>query len=105
MTLLSFTHGERHENELLVVPSLRMSVGAWLPDPVRPWQPAHPFCTWSGAPSLAVPRPGGSSFPVGLSEMSQARTSSAVGVRPTPYVGDWAAPTWHRPTMITGTSL
>ena len=31
MTLLSFTHGARHGIELLVVPSLRINVGAWAP--------------------------------------------------------------------------
>src|SRR4029434_4310370 len=41
-------------------------------------------------PSLTVPRPGGSSSPVGPIEISMRRISSAVGVRPTPYVGDCA---------------
>src|SRR4029450_101676 len=40
---------------------------------------------------LEVPRPDGSSSPVGPMGMSQARNSSAVGVRPTPYVGDCAS--------------
>src|SRR5947209_13769076 len=48
----------------------------------------HPFCSKTFTPSLAVPRPGGSSSPVGPIEISKARISSAVGVRPTPYVGD-----------------
>src|SRR5262249_50724445 len=48
----------------------------------------HPFCSKSSAPSLTVPRPGGSSSPVGPIEISKARISSAVGVRPTPYVGE-----------------
>src|SRR3982074_1317312 len=47
----------------------------------------HAFCSKTSAPSLAVPRPGGSSSPVGLIEISMRRISSAVGVRPTPYVG------------------
>src|SRR5206468_11280521 len=50
----------------------------------------HPFCSKTWAPSLAVPRPGGSSSPVGPIEISMRRISSAVGVRPTPYVGDCA---------------
>src|SRR6185503_18628953 len=36
-------------------------------------------------------RPGGSSSPVGPMEISQARISSALGVRPTPYVGPCAS--------------
>src|SRR5438094_807731 len=60
---------------------------------------------YSCAPSFAVPRPGGSSFPVGLIEISHARISSAVGDRPTPYVGDWADPIWHIPSIISGRSL
>src|ERR1700731_1910353 len=106
MTLASFTHGARHGIEVMVVPSLRISVGAWAPHPARPWQHEPPFWTYSCAPSLAVPRPGGSSLPSGLIEMSQARISSAVGVRPTPNVGDCADPTWHIPRSITsGRSL
>src|ERR1700730_12044148 len=100
MTLLLFTQGATHGIELLVVPSLRINVGAWAPDPVRPWQPAHPFWTKSCAPSLAVPCPGGSSFPSGLIEISQAWISSAVGVRPTPKLGDCADPRWHSPRII-----
>src|SRR5579871_5662206 len=66
-----------------------MSVGAWPPEyPLAPWHPAHPLRTYSAAPSFAVPRPGGSSLPVGLIEISHARSSSAVGAFPTPYVGD-----------------
>ena len=38
----------------------------------------------SCAPSVAVPLPGGSSSPVGPIEMSIWRSSSSVGVRPTP---------------------
>src|SRR5437016_9829396 len=60
---------------------------------------------YSCAPSLAVPRPDGSSCPVGLIEISQARISSAVGDRPTPYVGDCADPIWHIPRKIIGRSL
>src|SRR5262245_46026773 len=64
--------------------------GAIPPRPAGPWQAMHPFCSKTCAPSLAVPRPGGSSSPVGPIEMSMRRISSAVGVRPTPYVGDCA---------------
>ena len=59
-----------------------------------------PFCTKSCAPSLAVPRPSGSSSPVGLMEISQARISSSLGVLPTPYVGDCAHPMWQTPRII-----
>src|SRR5215467_14518262 len=64
--------------------------GAIPPRPAGPWQAMHPFCSKTCAPSLAVPRPGGSSSPVGPIEISMRRISSAVGVRPTPYVGDCA---------------
>src|SRR5438132_1847383 len=64
--------------------------GAIPPMPAGPWQAMHPFCSKTCAPSLAVPRPGGSSSPVGPIEISMRRISSAVGVRPTPYVGDCA---------------
>src|SRR5262245_26960057 len=64
--------------------------GAIPPRPAGPWQATHPFCSKTWAPSLAVPRPGGSSSPVGPIEISMRRISSAVGVRPTPYVGDCA---------------
>src|SRR5207245_2547895 len=64
--------------------------GALPPMPAGPWQAMHPFCSTTCAPSLAVPRPGGSSSPVGPIEISMRRISSAVGVRPTPYVGDCA---------------
>src|SRR5262245_17764368 len=73
--------------------------------PAAPWQPPQPFCLYSGAPSLAVPCPAGSSLPVGLIEMSQARTSSADGVRPMPYVGPCAEPTWHSPSSTSGSNL
>src|SRR5258708_35990528 len=66
------------------------SSGAIPPRPAGPWQAMHPFCAKSGTPSLAVPGPGGSSSPVGPIEISMRRISSAVGVRPTPYVGDCA---------------
>src|SRR5438093_410936 len=95
MTLVSSTHGARQGIDLLVVPSLLINVGAWAPDPARPWQVAHPCWTKRCAPSLAVPCPGGSSLPSGLIEISQARISSGVGVRPTPNVGDCAEPSWH----------
>src|SRR5215831_183694 len=64
--------------------------GAIPPRPAGPWQAMHPFCSKTCAPSLAVPRPGGSSSRVGPIEISMRRISSAVGVRPTPYVGDCA---------------
>src|ERR1700687_5807327 len=64
--------------------------GAIPPRPAGPWQAMHPFCSKTCAPSLAVPRPGGSSFPAAPIEISMRRISSAVGVRPTPYVGDCA---------------
>src|SRR5262245_62048298 len=64
--------------------------GAIPPRPAGPWQAMHPFSSKTCAPSLAVPRPGGSSSPVGPIEISMRRSSSAVGVRPTPYVGDCA---------------
>src|SRR6266404_7150975 len=64
--------------------------GAIPPKPASPWQAMHPFCSKTCSPCLAVPRPGGSSSPVGPIEISMRRISSAVGVRPTPYVGDCA---------------
>src|SRR5215468_3266821 len=64
--------------------------GAIPPRPAGPWQATHAFCSNTTAPSLAVPRPGGSSSPSALIEISMRRSSSAVGVRPTPYVGDCA---------------
>src|ERR1700682_4448397 len=69
-------------------PVFDFSAGASPPMPASPWQPTHPFSSKSTAPSLAVPCPGGSSSPVGPMEISKARISSAVGARPTPYVGD-----------------
>src|SRR6476646_3392859 len=60
--------------------------GAIPPRPAGPWQAMHPLCSKTCAPSLAVPRPGGSSSPVGPIEISKRRISSGVGVRPTPYV-------------------
>src|SRR6266850_1104260 len=64
--------------------------GAGPPKPAAPWQATHAFCSKTCAPSLAVPRPGGSSSPAAPIEISMRRISSAVGVRPTPYVGDCA---------------
>src|SRR5262245_18983659 len=64
--------------------------GAIPPRPAGPWQAVHPLCSKTCAPSLAVPRPGGSSSPVVPIEISMRRSSSAVGVSPTPYVGDCA---------------
>src|SRR6476469_3375230 len=75
--------------------------GAIPPRPAGPWQARHPFCSKTCAPSLAVPRPGGSSSPVGPIEISIRRISSAVGVRPTPYVGDCANAGLPRsPTLV-----
>src|SRR5215471_2550462 len=86
-------------------PFFDFNAGAGPPMPASPWQTTHPFCSKSSAPSLAVPRPGGSSSPVGPIEISKARISSAVGVRPTPYVGeDCANAGLARSTKIT-TSL
>src|SRR6266550_1296386 len=65
--------------------------GAMDPTPAAPWHATHPFVRYSSPPSLAVPFPGGSSSPVGLMEISSARISSAVGVRPTPYVAPCAS--------------
>src|SRR6185436_2746303 len=72
-------------------PTLLFRLGELPSTPVAPWHPAHPFARYASAPSLTVPRPGGSSSPVGPMEMSHARISSAVGVRPTPYRGDCAS--------------
>src|SRR5262249_23163240 len=69
-------------------PFFDFNAGAGPPTPASPWQPTHPCCSKTSAPCLAVPRPGGSSSPVGPIEISNARISSAVGGRPTPYVGD-----------------
>src|SRR5262249_37642932 len=66
------------------------NAGASPPMPAGPWQITQPCCSKTCAPSLAVPRPGGSSSPVGPIEISMRRISSGVGVRPTPYVGDCA---------------
>src|SRR5437773_10357727 len=71
-------------------PFFDFNAGAGPPMSSAPWQMLHPFCSKTCAPSLAVPRPGGSSSPVGPIEISMRRISSAVGVRPTPYVGDCA---------------
>src|SRR5689334_14094277 len=70
--------------------SLLFRIGAVPPVPLAPWHPTHPFERYARAPSLALPFPGGSSPPVGPIEMSRARISSAVGVRPMPYVGPCA---------------
>src|SRR5712675_2188668 len=75
--------------------------GAIPPRPAAPWQAVHAFCSKTSAPSLAVPRPGGSSSPSALIEISMRRISSAVGVRPTPYVGDCADAGLPRsPTLV-----
>src|ERR1019366_1835609 len=90
ITLESFTQGTRHGYGDFVLPSLLIRVGAGPPEPVRPWHIVHCFSTKTFAPSAAVPWPGGSSFPSGPIEMSHLRISSAVGVRPTLYLGDCA---------------
>src|SRR5499426_2068273 len=79
--------------------------GAIPPRPAGPWQAMHPFCSKTCAPSLAVPRPGGSSSPVGPIEISMRRISSAVGVRPTPYVGDCANAGLPTSTAIVGSRI
>src|ERR1700681_246259 len=70
--------------------SLLFRISAVPPMPSAPWHPAHPFERYARPPSLALPFPGGSSPPVGPIEMSRARISSAVGVRPIRYVGPCA---------------
>src|SRR6188768_11816 len=64
--------------------------GASPPIPASPWHSEH-ILRKVIAPSLALPLPAGSSSPVGPTEMSRARISSAVGVRPMPYVGPCAS--------------
>ena len=59
---------------------------------LRPVTSRAALSPYSTAPSLAVPCPGGSSFPVGLIAMSHARISSAFGFLPRPYVGDCVHP-------------
>src|SRR5215471_5446211 len=75
--------------------SMLFRFGAVPPMPLAPWHPAHPFERYARAPSLALPFPGGSSPPVGPIEMSRTRISSAVGVRPMPYVGPCASTGTH----------
>src|SRR6185369_6202539 len=58
--------------------------------PLSPWHEAHRSAKM-GLPSAAVPLPGGNPLPSGGMVRSQSLTSSAVGARPTPYVGIWAA--------------
>src|SRR5215470_17429871 len=58
--------------------------------PVSPWHEAQRW-TNTGLPSTAVPRPGGRPAPSGGIVRSHALISSAVGARPTPYVGSCAA--------------
>src|SRR5579863_1648356 len=55
-----------------------------------------------GAPSLAVPFPGGSSFPSGPTMLFPRRNSSSVGGLPTLYVGDWATAVPHTSRANTG---
>src|SRR6202521_5662627 len=101
MTFESFTQGVRQGYGDLDLPSLFIKVGDGPPEPVSPWHPKQALRTKSPAPSTAVPRPGGSSFPSGPIEMSNARISSAVGVLPTPYAGDCALLIWLSPRIIT----
>src|SRR5215469_7706497 len=87
--LESFTQGARQNAAAFGLTSfLLINVGACIPEPAAPWQPEHPLLRYRASPSLAVPCPSGSSFPVGLMAISQARISSALGARPTLYVGD-----------------
>src|ERR1700752_2846001 len=79
--------------------------GASPPRPGGPWQAMHPFCSKTCAPSLAVPRPGGSSSPAAPIEISMRRISSAVGVRPTPYVGDCANAGLPTSTTVVSTTV
>src|ERR1700686_5120879 len=90
MTFEAFTQGLRQGYVDLDLPSLLIKVGAGPPEPVSPWHPKQALRTKSPAPCTAVPLPGGSSFPSGPIEMSNLWISSAVGVLPTPYVGDCA---------------
>src|SRR6185295_12213214 len=83
-------------------PTLLFRLGELPSTPVAPWHPAHPFARYASAPSLTVPRPGGSSSPVGPMEISHARISSALGVRPTPYVGPCAS---AEPLMSTANAI
>src|ERR1051326_5912409 len=91
MAVESFTQGARQKAWGFGFTSfLLINVGACIPDPAAPWHPAQPLLRNNASPSLAVPRPSGSSFPVGLMAISHARTSSAVGALPSPYVGPCA---------------
>src|SRR5215471_14204148 len=58
--------------------------------PFSPWHGEH-FSSKIGWPSAAVPLPGGNPRPSGGMVRFHSLTSSAVGARPTPYVGIWAA--------------
>src|SRR5262245_57070985 len=62
-----------------------------------PWHGAH-FSSKTPLPIAAVPLPGGRPRPSGGMVRSQALISSAVGARPTPYVGISAA-TIEAPTV------
>src|SRR5215469_12834864 len=105
--LESFTQGARQNAAAFGLTSfLLINVGACIPEPAAPWQPEHPLLRYRASPSLAVPCPSGSSFPVGLMAISQARISSAVGALPTPYVGDCVQAVWERTrTAVTSTGL
>src|SRR5213080_876230 len=69
--------------------------------PVGPWHIAHLAAnTW--APCFTVPCPEGRPSPVGDTSMFQARISSSVAVRPSPYppsLADPAVPTYHARPM------
>ena len=52
-----------------------------VPVPFGPWHARH-FCAYTAAPSLTVPRPGGSSVPAGETAVSRALISSGLAVVP-----------------------
>src|SRR5690349_11578322 len=89
---------------VLIVPWPPSRRGAsWLPSAVGPWHAAHFFAKIS-APCLAVPLPGGSSFPSGPIAMSQAWISSLVGLRPMLYDGACAHAAVEAASAIMGTN-
>src|SRR5437667_6987129 len=70
--------------------------------PFGPWHIAHLAAnTW--APCFTVPCPEGRPSPVGDTSMFQARISSSVAIRPSPYPppssADPAVPTYHARPM------
>src|SRR4029077_7931070 len=72
------------------------------PSPFFPWHTAH-FLAKISAPSVAVPRPGGSSFPSGPTMKSKILISSWVRGVPR-LVRDCASPATGAARIITGTS-